>query len=60
MGDEFTVRVPKSFVQSALQTVMQMKGDLSMDDELIIIDWILNEKTGELDLLLEKKRVTIN
>jgi len=60
MGDEFTVSVPKSFVQSALQTVMQMKGDLSMDDELIIIDWILNEKTGELDLLLEKKRVTIN
>ena len=60
MGDEFTVSVPKSFVQSALQTVMQMKGDLSMDDELIIIDWILNEKTGELDLLLERKRVTIN
>lgn len=60
MGDEFTVSVPKSFVQGALQTVMQMKGDLSINDELVILDWILNEKTGELDLLLEKKRVTIN
>jgi len=60
MPETITVSIPKTFIENTLQSVMQLKGDLNIDDKITIIDWLINENTGELDLLISKEKEVIN
>ena len=60
MPETITVSIPKTFIENTLQSVMQLKGDLNIDDKITIIDWLINESTGDLDLLISKEKEVIN
>lgn len=60
MPETITVSIPKTFIENTLQSVMQLKGDLNIEDKITIIDWLINDSTGELDLLISKEKEVIN
>ena len=58
--DDFTITVDDNFIAQALTVAMQMRGDLEEEDFLEIMDMQIDEKTGYLNLLVLKKKATIN
>jgi len=60
MPETITVSIPKSFIENTLQSVMQLKGDLNLEEKITILDWIINESSGDLDLLISKEKVVMN
>lgn len=60
MPETITVSIPKTFIENTLQSVMQLKGDLNLEEKITILDWIINESSGDLDLLISKEKVVMN
>lgn len=60
MPETIIVSIPKSFIENTLQSVMQLKGDLNLEEKITILDWIINESSGDLDLLISKEKVVMN
>lgn len=58
--NEFNISIDENFIANALTIAMQMRGDLEEEDYLIVQDMQIDDKTGYLNLIVSKKRVTIN
>ncbi len=56
----FGITVDNVFIAQAVTVAMQMRGDLGDDEMLEVRDMRLDEDTGYLQLLIERKKVTVN
>lgn len=57
---EFPITVDNMFIGQALTIAMQMRGELEEEDFLVVKDMVIDDNTGYLNILVEKRKATIN
>lgn len=55
-----TVTVDNNFIGGAITVAMQMRGELEEKESIVVHEMRLNEDSGYLDLLCERKKETVN
>lgn len=60
MNEWATITVDNKFIEQAITAVMHMRGELDEEEFVVVHEMEIDTETGYLNLVVEKRRVTVN